>query len=80
MVVPAGFETDLVSSPWWGRFLLPLRKMNRPALRHDMRRKLQLKKSLKVIDKQFYQEMLEEGVPGLTAWLAWQAVKLNSNR
>lgn len=79
-IVPAGFITDLVSSPWWGRPFLPRKKMQWPALRHDMRLTLQKWKSRTTINAQFYSEMLEEGVPKFIAWVAWRAVELNLKR
>ena len=78
--IPAGYITDLVSSPWWARWMLPLAHMRTPALRHDMRRRLQRHKSLAQIDGQFREDMRLAGVPEPVRTLAYWAVRTNKNR
>ncbi len=80
VIVAPGYETDLVSAPWWARPFLPLARMKTPALRHDMRRRLQRHKSLAQIDGQFREDMRLAGVPEPVRSIAYWAVRTNTNR
>lgn len=80
LIVPPGFPTDIVSGPWWGRWLLPNDHMRDAAIRHDMRRRLQPKRDTDDIDKVFRDEMRTAGVTRFWCWLCWRAVKTNNNR
>lgn len=79
-IVPAGYVTDLVSAPWWVRWMLPLRHMMMPAIRHDMRRRLQRCKPLWTIDLQFFEDMHRARVAEPAKTLAWLGVRTNANR
>lgn len=80
VMVPAGFTTDIASAPWWIRWLLPNDHMHDPAIRHDMRRKLQTWRSLEDIDRAFYDDLIAAGTVRFWAWVCWQAVRTNNNR
>lgn len=80
VIVQPPYRTDLVSAPWWGRPFLPLKRMRLPALRHDWRRKHQLRRSTRVIDDDFHTDLLAAGVSPLVAWICWRAVRTNDNR
>ena len=80
VLVPPGYETDLVSAPWWARPFMPLKHMRDAALRHDWRRKHRADLSLRQIDDMFLDDLIAAGVPwpwpGICRW----AVGMNKNR
>ena len=80
VIVPAGFRTDIVSGPWWVRWLLPNDHMRDAAIRHDMRRKLQAWRSLESIDRAFRGELIAANTRPFWAWICWQAVRTNNSR
>lgn len=79
-IVPAGFETDFVSAPWWIRWLLPLKGMCLAAILHDYLRRLVLSLSLAETDERFRVELVRQGVNRILAWLCRWAVWTNHNR
>ena len=78
--IPDGFLTDLVSAPWWGRWLLPLRHLAVAALVHDRLRRDHPHLSLEAIDALMLLVMIETGAPEPWRTIVWLAVRTNNNR
>lgn len=79
-VIPAGFETDLVSSPAVVKWLLPNDHLEIPAIKHDFRRKHRPDLSLWKTDLAFLDDMHDANVAEPARTLCWLATRLNKNR
>ena len=80
VIVPPGYETDLVSAPWYARPFMPLKHMRDAALRHDWRRKHRADLSLRQIDDMFLEDMRAANVPWPWPAICRWAVGTNTNR
>lgn len=78
--IPKGFETDLVSAPWWVRWALPLDHMKRPAILHDYIREHRPDIELWRTNLIFLEAMYADGTIEPARTLAWLAVRTNRNR
>jgi len=78
--IPAGFETDLVSAPWYLRWALPLKHMMLPAIVHDYARKFCLGITTSGTDLIFLEAMYDCRVREPYKTLSWLAVRSNNNR
>lgn len=75
VTVPAGFETDLASIPWFARAFIPISgRVAKPALVHDY----MLSRGDARADDVFAEALRVAGVGRATAWLMVQAVRLRS--
>ena len=80
VIVPAGLHTDLVSAPWWGCWLLPLRHLAVAALVHDALRRLVPDLPLEIIDALMLLAMIETRVPEPSRTVVWLAVRTSNTR
>jgi len=80
VIVAPGYETDLVSAPWWARPFMPLKHMRDAAFRHDWRRKNRHDLSLEQIDDMFKGDLRAAGVPWPWPAICRWAVGTNKNR
>ena len=75
VTVPAGFDTDLASVPWFARAFIPISgRVAKPALVHDF----MLSTGDARADDVFAEALRVAGVGRATAWLMVQAVRLRS--
>jgi len=73
--VPAGFKTDLASIPWGMRnFYSRTGKSRKPAVTHDYLYSIKWR-TRKECDQLFRQLLLERGMPGWKARLAYLGVR-----
>lgn len=80
ILIPAGFETDLVSAPGLARPLMPLHHLAAAALVHDWLRRHRPDLSLEQIDALMLLVMVETGVPEPWRTIVWLSVRTNNNR
>lgn len=78
--IPAGFESDLVSAPWWCAWLLPLDHMKRPAILHDYLREKRPDIELWRTNLIFLEAMYADRTIEPAKTLAWLATRTNKNR
>lgn len=80
ITIPAGFETDLVSAPWYLRWALPLKHMMLAAIVHDYARKHCDDILTEETDVIFLEAMYDCRVREPYKTLSWLAVRSNNNR
>lgn len=80
IIVLPGYQTDLVSAPWWARPVMPLRRMRDAAMKHDWRRRNRHDLSLTQIDDLFRDDLKAAGVAPPWRWICRAAVGLNKRR
>lgn len=81
ITVPAGFEFDFASVPWFFQWWLPKAGMryDRASCAHDYLYLTQPCTRLEA-DQLFYTAMLSDGVPKARAWVMYRAVRLGGWR
>lgn len=80
VVVPTGYETDLVSAPVWIKWALPNDHMMIPAVIHDYCRTHRPDLTLWDCDLIFLDAMRQHRVAEPARSLAWLAVRTNDRR
>jgi hypothetical protein len=79
IIVPAGFESDLASVPWWALHLVNVGALARSAVLHDFLRE-QLAFSKVEGDAIFLTAMAADSVRAWQRELVFAAVRLNQSR